>query len=294
MEQLSHIYDIDGTFFSKDDKNPDSSDSRVVNRDEFKHLKGKNDLWLYTHLQDGDRNAQKFLEDLETWNIAKNKAFIMASFWMFQESLQDFRLSPEQIREKTKERVLYMCEHGMFFRNGINFIRSQIDQGESVTLSTTNFVEGAEGAMDALEAYALLSKDEREAIHIAGTEVDWVEKEVIHFNVDIGKLLHANILGDEFNTEMRIGWNGALREGLSLDRKSLFRLESHIREYAYMIRENIQEKDIVIGYAAGDQPEGNDAGLADLAGDNFLFIDPKLDDPWKKVLREHSLMQKAA
>jgi len=100
--------------------------------------------------------------------------------------LQD-AVGESSIRRQAKQISADLIANHNVFEGAISHIKESIKQGFQVVFATTNYTPGAEGFLSALQDADLLTDLESHSIVLSGSQVNWSNGDVTHFNMDIGK-----------------------------------------------------------------------------------------------------------
>ncbi len=121
-----------------------------------------------------------------------------------------------------------------FIRDGaIQAIHRNLDNGNRIVFATTSYKEAGEALVDVLKMKKVISNEV--SIDVTGTEVNWSQKKLDHFNMGDGKLE---------------GVSRVLGMGLS------------------QVKESIEE-------SFGDDPSGNDSGILKYGKKAFIISTKK-------------------
>lgn len=200
-----------------------------------------NDLWYLT--------TRALTSDLplfeEQWLKRKNDITsgtcpYQASYTMQLKGIQlmDLSASGEKVKNTAKQFTHSIIKQGKYYHKAITHINKSLNEGYEIAFSTTNYREGAAGFLEVLNECSLMDKTSESQINISGTEINWSNKSVIHFNMAEDKVK-------------------GLCTTLGINQQTLF----HRVDSCY-----------------GDDPEGNDRGILNITSNAFVIENEKNKD----------------
>ncbi|CDH47033.1 haloacid dehalogenase-like hydrolase [Candidatus Contendibacter odensensis] len=138
----------------------------------------------------------------------------------------------KEVQEEA-EKVTLSILH-MVFPGAIEYVKRSIHCGFRVVFATTNYDTGGKGFISALKRAGMLNAGEADAIAVSGSVINWKDREVLHFNMDRGKVrgicevlgVSQDALGDMIDSSYGDDPSGNDREILRIAPK------------AYVIRNN--------------------------------------------------------
>lgn len=191
-----------------------------------------NDSWFETTTQ-MVTDTKAFEGNLATWKMNKSKDPYGASLIMMEQAISlfpnntDSKLVFEKARAITEE----AARKNQIRKSAVAAIHKHFNEGLTVVFATTSYMEAGLAVLEVLAKSGLITEAMRKAIPVSGTEVNWDNRKIVHFNMSEGKIQGvAKVLKTEIST----------------------------------VKENIL-------YAYGDDPLGNDSGILSAAANGFII-----------------------
>lgn len=203
------VFDIDGTISKEgNDSWFETTNAMVTNRDHFN-------------------------EYLEVWKKEKSKAPYEASLTMMEQAISLFPegVDSRGVYEKARELSLECIANDQIRNQCIEKIKLHYNDGFKIVFATTSYYEAGLAFLDSLAEKSIISQELAQSVTVSGTEVDWLKRKIVHFNMGDGKL-----------------------EGVSR------KLDSTTEKVSGMIQ-----------FAYGDDPAGNDSGIISVASYGFII-----------------------
>ena len=203
------VFDIDGTITAEGrDSWLEATYKMVANRSDFEsHLK----IWKENKKEDPYGASLKMMKQavqLVSKEYSNPLAVYQVGREIFTEYIKENQIRPEAIKT----------------------INRHYQKGLQIVFSTTSYLEVAKSLVNVLLESGLLKSNLANSIVVSGTEVDWLVREVNHFNMSQGKI-------------------EGIGKWLGMNTKE--------------VRSNIE-------FAYGDDPLGNDSGILKHAENSFI------------------------
>lgn len=194
------------------------------------------DLWFECTSQLITDKAE-FEAAIAEWKKKKLEAPYEASQWMMDQAIKMLSQAKpgEAIYNLARKITQNYIRDGKIRSVAISEILAALRKGNIVVFSSTNYAEGAQAFYDVLFENQIIDAKYREFTKASGTVIDWMTREIAHFNMDHGKV---EALGKLFG-------------------------QSRVTLRQRTVR------------AFGDDPRGNDRGILELAQNSFVIATNK-------------------
>ncbi|CAB9526056.1 Apoptosis-inducing factor 2 [Seminavis robusta] len=150
------------------------------------------DLWYLTSKALA-KDAKDFDARVKEWKqeVADTGEVVKSSGTMMQDTigrlLRDDFATGQVVQDMARSIVEELIQKGIVFSEWLAFVKERLQEGVTPVLATTNYIEGARAFLEALVRAKWLTQAEADRFVCSGTVVDWKNRTLLHFNINMGK-----------------------------------------------------------------------------------------------------------